>query len=87
MKKLEFNKIVVGASVLIAFALTIYCVIRDSQGYDISNMVTLTGLTWGEVTGVTSAYSFKTKALNKIKMIKSLPKELQDNVDVNQILN
>lgn len=85
-KKLEFNKIVVGASVILAFLITIYAVVRDYLGFDISNIITLVGIVWVEVTGVTSMYSWKTKTLNKIKMINGLDEKLKEQVDINQIL-
>lgn len=86
-KKIEFNKIVVAVSVIVAIACTVWAVIRDAMGYDIGNLMVLIGIVWVEVTGVTGTYAAKTKALNKIKLIGSLPENLQSQVDPNQIIN
>jgi len=86
-KKFEFNKAVVALSVAIAFFIAIWAIIRDFKGYDIANLIALDGMVWAEVSVVTGTYASKTKALNKIKMISSLPKELRDKVDPNQIIN
>ncbi len=86
-KKIEFNKIVVAVSVAVAIVCTVWAVIRDAMGYDIGNLMVLIGIVWVEVTGVTGTYAAKTKALNKIKLIGSLPENLQSQVDPNQIIN
>lgn len=86
-KKIEFNKIVVAVSVAVAIVCTVWAVIRDALGYDIGNLMVLIGIVWVEVTGVTGTYAAKTKALNKIKLIGSLPENLQSQVDPNQIIN
>ncbi len=86
-KKIEFNKIVVAVSVAVAIVCTVWAVIRDAMGYDIGNLMVLIGIVWVEVTGVTGTYAAKTKALNKIKLIGSLPENLQSQVDSNQIIN
>lgn len=86
-KKIEFNKIVVAVSVIVAIVCTVWAVIRDAMGYDIGNLMVLIGIVWVEVTGVTGTYAAKTKALNKIKLIGSLPEDLQSQVDPNQIIN
>lgn len=87
VKKIEFNKIVVAVSVIVAIVCTVWAVIRDAMGYDIGNLMVLIGIVWVEVTGVTGTYAAKTKALNKIKLIGSLPENLQSQVDPNQIIN
>ena len=86
-KKFEFNKLIVALSVVVAFAVTFWAIYRDAKGFDISNLNILIATVWVEVTGVTGTYAGKTKALNKIKMISSLPKEIRDQIDPNQILN
>lgn len=87
-EKLEFNKLVVGASVALAFTLTIFiCIFKLVTRDDVTDLVTLTGIVWVEVSVVTGAYSWKTKTLNKIKMISTLPSEIIGNIDPNQILN
>lgn len=86
-KKIEFNKVVVAMSVVIAFLLTAICVMQSFMGLDISSLVTLTGIVWAEVSVVTGTYSAKTKALNKIKLISSLPEEIRGQIDPNQLLN
>lgn len=87
VKHIEFNKIIVAVSVILAFALTVVCVILKFLLYDINDIIALASILWSEVSVVTGTYANKTKALNKIKMIGSLPKELRSQVDPNQILN
>ncbi len=87
VKKIEFNKIIVAVSVIIAILCTVWAVIRDAMGYDIVDLTVLVGIVWVEVTGVTGTYAAKTKALNKIKLIGSLPEDLRSQVDPNQIIN
>ncbi|MCM1307131.1 MAG: hypothetical protein NC223_00875 [Butyrivibrio sp.] len=87
MKKTEFNKIIVAASVIIAIGCTVWAIVRDALGHDIGSLIAIIGIVWVEVTGVTGTYAAKTKALNKIKLIGSLPEELRSQVDLNQIIN
>lgn len=87
VEKVEFNKIVVAVSVIVAILCTVWAVIRDAMGYDIGNLMVIIGMVWVEVTGVTGTYAAKTKALNKIKLIGSLPEGLRSQVDPNQIIN
>ena len=85
MKKAEFSKKLLFADYIIFIVLIILTIL-----YPEVDFITL-DVAWIAQTGISAtAYYWKTKSDNKtkipIRMIKSLPKEMRDDVDVTQIM-
>jgi len=57
------------------------------MGYEVSNITTITSLVYGEV-AVSNAFYFRKSAKENVpKVLGSLPKELWEQIDINQLLN
>jgi hypothetical protein len=86
-KKMETSKKVVWASYFSAILLTIVVIVGTFMNFEMSNVTTICSLSWAEVAGVNIFYLKKSAKENVPKVIASLPKEFQDQIDVNQLLN
>lgn len=85
MNKAEFSKKLLYADYIFFIVLIILTIL-----YPDVDFITL-DVAWIAQTGISStAYYWKTKSDNKtkipIKVIRSLPKELRDNIDVTQVI-
>ena len=85
MRKAEFSKKLLYADYIIFVVLIILTIL-----YPEVDFITL-DVAWIAQLGISStAYYWKTKSDNKtkipIKVIRSLPKEMRDNVDVTQVI-
>jgi uncharacterized membrane-anchored protein len=85
--KMEFSKKLLVISYSIAITLTIIMVVGTFLNIDVSPLENITLASWGEVTAANTFYYIKSKVENRIKIASSLPKELMDHVDINQIIN
>ena len=85
MRKAEFSKKLLYADYIIFVVLIILTIL-----YPEVDFITL-DVAWIAQLGISStAYYWKTKSDNKtkipIKVIRSLPKEMRDNIDVTQVI-
>lgn len=87
MKKIECSKKIILASYIIAIILTIIIIICTFLQIDVSNLTTITSIVYGEVT-VSNAFYFRKSAKENVpKILGGLPKELWEQIDINQLLN
>lgn len=86
-KKIETSKKILYLSYIIAIVLSIIVVIGTFAGYDVSNITTIASLTWGEVATCNIWYLKKSAKENVPKILSSLPEEIREQIDINQLLN
>ena len=87
MKKIETSKKILLASYISAIVLTIVLVVGTFFNLDMSNITTIAALAWGEVATCNIWYLKKSAKENVPKVLGSLPKEIWEQIDINQILN
>ena len=87
MKKIETSKKILLISYIVAFVLTILVVIGSFIDHDMTNITTIASLAWGEVAASNIFYFKKAAKENVPKVIASLDKDLQNQIDINQLLN
>ena len=87
MQKMETSKKILLASYIAAIALTAIVVWGAFNNIDMSNVTQLALVAWGEVAATNVFYYRKAGRENALKIAKSLPKGLKEQVDINQILN
>lgn len=87
MKKIETSKKILLISYIVAIILTVIVVIGSFLDHDMSNITTITSLAWGEVATSNIFYFKKAAKENVPKVIASLDKNLQNQIDINQLLN
>jgi len=86
-KRMECSKKIILVSYVIAIVLTIIVIVGTFMGYEVSNITTITSLVYGEV-AVSNAFYFRKSAKENVpKVLGSLPKELWEQIDINQLLN
>ena len=86
-KRMECSKKIILASYIIAIILTIIVVVGTFMGYEVSNITTITSLVYGEV-AVSNAFYFRKSAKENVpKILGSLPEDIREQVDINQLLN
>jgi len=86
-KRMECSKKIILVSYVIAIVLTIIVKVGTFMGYEVSNITTITSLVYGEV-AVSNAFYFRKSAKENVpKVLGSLPKELWEQIDINQLLN
>ena len=90
-RKMETSKQVLLMSYGIAIILTLIVIICSLFGIECSNITTLAGYSWGEVAVANGFYYTMVKRLNAPKIImqlyKELPKELKDQIDINNLFS
>lgn len=86
-KKMDCSKKILVVSYSIAIFLTLFMLTGIVLALDISPIENICLASWGEVTVANSFYYIKSKVENRIKLIGSLPEELKEQVDINQIIN
>ena len=86
--RMETSKKLVWFSWGVAITLTL---IVTPLGFDCSNLTTITGYSWAEVAAANIFYYTMIKRLNAPKVImglyNDLPKELKEQVDINNLLS
>ena len=90
MKKMEVSKIILCVSWAATIILSGIAVIGTFSNIDVTNLVTLAGIAWGELTAAHGFYYWKAKNENRtkvpIKVIESLPAEVRDQMDLTQVI-
>lgn len=87
MPRLETSKKILLVSYSITIILTVIIIIGTFLGYDMSNVTTITSLSFGEVAVSNAFYYRKATRENVPKIIASLSDEFKEQVDINQLLN
>ena len=87
MKKIETSKKILLISYIVAIVLTVIVVIGSFIDHDMTNITTIASLAWGEIAASNIFYFKKAAKENVPKVIASLDKDLQNQVDINQLLN
>lgn len=86
-QKIECSKKILLFSDIVALSLTLCMVIGTFVGVDVSPLENITLASWGEVTAAHSFYYIKSRTENRLKILKSLPDELKEQIDINQFIN
>lgn len=91
MKNIETSKKILFISYILAISLTFIVVICSFAGIECSNITTLAGATWVEVSSANVFYYTMCKRLNVPKIVmriyNDLPSELKEQVDINNLLS
>lgn len=87
MKKITTSKKILLVSYAVAIVLTAFVVYGAFAMLDMSNVLQIALVAWGEVTAANVWYYKKAARENVIKITMSLPKEIREQIDVNQMLN
>lgn len=87
MKKIETSKKILLVSYIVSIVLTIVIIVGTFLNFDVSNITTIAALSWGEVATCNIWYLKKAAKENVPKVLGSLPKEIWEQIDINQILN
>ena len=86
-KKMETSKKIILVSYVLAITLSVIVVVGTFMGYDVTNIATITSLAFAEV-GASNIYYYKKAAKENVpKVIAGLPKEFQEQVDINSLLH
>ena len=86
MKKIETSKLILIISYVIAIVLTSIVVVGTFLNYEMSNITTITALAYAEVSACNIFYYKKASRENVIKIYNSLPPEVKEQLDINQML-
>lgn len=86
-KKMECSKKILLFSDIVAIILTSIMVVGTFIGVDVSPLENITLASWAEVTAAHSFYYIKSRTENRLKILKTLPDELKEQIDVNQFIN
>lgn len=84
-KRIETSKLILIVSYIAAITLTVIVVYGAFAGVDMSNVVQITLAAWAEVAASNVWYYKKAAKENVIKIAKSLPKDMRDQFDINQM--
>lgn len=87
MKKIETSKLILIVSYFVAVTLTAIVVYGAFAEVDMSNVVQITLVAWGEVAASNVWYYKKAGRENVFKNLNKLPKETREQIDINQLLN
>lgn len=84
---METSKKIILFSYITSITLSIVVVVGTFMGYDVTNITTVASLAWAEV-AVSNAFYYKKAAKENVpKVIASMPIEIREQIDVNQLLN
>lgn len=86
-KKMETSKKILLASYISAIILSFIVIIGTFMGYDVTNITTIASLGWAEVAASNVFYYKKAAKENVPKVIANLPKEFQEQIDINSLLS
>jgi hypothetical protein len=84
---METSKKIILASYIISIILTIIVIIGTFMNYDVSNITTIASLSYAELSFSNVWYFKKAAKENVPKIIGSLPEEVREQIDINQLLN
>lgn len=85
-KKMETSKRIILTSYIAAFLFSLIVVIGTFTGFEVSNITTIASLAWAEV-AVSNAFYFRKAARENVpKVIASMPDDLKEQIDINQLL-
>jgi len=87
MKKIECSKKIILASYIITIILTAIVIVGTFMNYEVSNITTLASLSYAELSFSNVWYYKKAAKENVPKILGGLPKELWEQIDINQLLN
>lgn len=90
-KKMETSKKILWLSYIIGISLTLTVVICSFLGIECTNITTLAGAAWLEISASNVFYYTMNKRLNAPKVVmgiyQDLPTELQKQVDINNLFS
>lgn len=86
-KRMETSKKLLLFSYISAVILSVIVILGTFSGTEVSNITTLAALAWGEVAVSNAFYYRKAGHENGIKIISSLDKDIQNQIDINSIIN
>lgn len=90
-RKMETSKKILWLSYIIGILLTLIVVICSLSGIECSNITTLAGAAWLEISASNVFYYTMNKRLNAPKIIvglyEDLPDELREQIDVNNLFS
>lgn len=88
---METSKKILWLSYIIGISLTLIVVICSFQGIECSNITTLAGAAWIEISASNVFYYTMNKRLNAPKVVmgiyQDLPDELKEQVDINNLFS
>lgn len=85
-KKIETSKLILIASYIITIVLTTVVIVGTFLNFDMSNITTITALSYAELSASNIFYYKKAAKENVPKVLGSLPKEVLEHIDINQLL-
>lgn len=90
-KKMETSKKILWLSYIIAITLTVIVVVCSLLNIECSNITTLAGAAWLEVSASNVFYYTMNKRLNAPKIViglyNDLPSELKEQIDINNLFS
>ena len=84
---MECSKKIILASYIITIILTAIVIVGTFMNYEVSNITTLASLSYAELSFSNVWYYKKAAKENVPKILGSLPNELWEQIDINQLLN
>ncbi len=85
--KLETSKLIILISYVIGIILIGLVIAGTFMQIDVTNLTTITVVSLGEISASNIWYFKKASKENVPKIIKTFPKAIREQVDVNQLLN
>lgn len=90
-KKMETSKKILWLSYIIGITLTIIVIICSFYGIECSNITTLAGAAWLEISASNVFYYTMNKRLNAPKIViglyNDLPENLKEQIDINNLFS
>lgn len=90
-RKMETSKKILWLSYIVGISLTLIVVICSLVGIECSNITTLAGAAWLEISASNVFYYTMNKRLNAPKIViglyEDLPDELREQVDINNLFS
>lgn len=86
-KKIETSKLILLVSYLIGIMLIVLVIVGTFMGVDTTNLTSITVVSLGEISASNIWYFKKASRENVPKVIKTFPKEMREQIDINQLLN
>lgn len=88
---METSKKILWLSYIIGISLTLIVIVCSFQGIECSNITTLAGAAWLEISASNVFYYTMNKRLNAPKVVmgiyQDLPDELKEQVDINNLFS
>lgn len=90
-KRMETSKKILWLSYIIGISLTVIVIVCSFLGIECTNITTLAGAAWLEISASNVFYYTMNKRLNAPKVVmgiyQDLPTELQEQVDINNLFS